>query len=270
MEGNYDVIVLFGQSNAEGNGHGETDKPYEKDERVMIMRDSRPMSTYIGPTGECLLKEIVSPEFYTEVLEERTWADGGKVGNLVFEFARRYVKNDLKEGRKLLVVYAPVGGTGFAFKQWGVGNLLTLRLHAMLDEALKDKSNRVVAMLWHQGEHDAFENANFTSDERYKFYYDNFSAFIGELENKYGLKDVPLVTGGFVNEWAKTFKEQCAAVNNATKDFCASRPRSGYVETSDLKSNNEDTHNGDNIHFCRSALYELGARYYDKFKKISK
>ncbi len=268
MDGNYDVIILFGQSNAEGNGHGEVENPYQPDERVYIMRDKHQITFKKNADGNDYLDVKLPTTFYTEVMKERV-SGQGKIGNFVCEFARRYVETMLEQGRKVLVVYAAVGGTGFARKQWGVGNPLTLRLHAMLDEVLTVKSNRVVAMLWHQGEHDAFESADFNYRERYKFYYDNFSAFISELEDKYGLKNVPLITGGFVNEWASTCLEQCAAVNDATKAFCESRPHSGYIETADLKSNNQDTKNGDNIHFCRSALYILGKRYFDKFAEVS-
>ena len=42
----------------------------------------------------------------------------------------------------------------------------------------------------------------------------------------------------------------------------------GFVETSDLLSNNQKTQNNDDIHFCRESLHILGHRYYDAFEKI--
>ena len=43
---------------------------------------------------------------------------------------------------------------------------------------------------------------------------------------------------------------------------------SAFVQTSDLLSNNQKIQNGDDIHFCREALYILGQRYFEAFKEI--
>ena len=37
----YDIIILGGQSNAEGNGVGNTESPYEPDDRILMMHDNR-------------------------------------------------------------------------------------------------------------------------------------------------------------------------------------------------------------------------------------
>ena len=37
----YDVIILAGQSNAEGNGVGATLIPYESDDRILMMHDNQ-------------------------------------------------------------------------------------------------------------------------------------------------------------------------------------------------------------------------------------
>ena len=39
-----------------------------------------------------------------------------------------------------------------------------------------------------------------------------------------------------------------------------------YIETSDLRSNNQKNGDGDEIHFCREDLQELGRRYFDAWK----
>lgn len=43
---------------------------------------------------------------------------------------------------------------------------------------------------------------------------------------------------------------------------------SAFIETSDLLSNNQMIANGDDIHFCRQALQELGYRYFLAFRKL--
>ena len=41
-----------------------------------------------------------------------------------------------------------------------------------------------------------------------------------------------------------------------------------YVETADLRSNDQKTGDGDTIHFCREDLQELGRRYFAAYQKL--
>ena len=41
-----------------------------------------------------------------------------------------------------------------------------------------------------------------------------------------------------------------------------------YIETSDLRSNDQKTGDGDTIHFCREDLQELGYRYFDAYMNL--
>ena len=43
-----------------------------------------------------------------------------------------------------------------------------------------------------------------------------------------------------------------------------------YVETADLRSNDQKVGDGDTIHFCREDLQELGRRYYAAFAELTK
>ena len=186
-------------------------------------------------------------------------------------FADRYVKEFLKNGRKVLIVKAAVGGSGFAKEQWGIGKPLLLRLYEMVDYALSlNKENRVVALLWHQGEHDAFENPQFNSQERYDFYFNNFTDQTKEIRSRYNHADFPVITGEFVNDWAGKWKEQCDTVERALKDACTKLGKADNVSSEGLLSNDQSIHNGDDIHFCADSVYELGRRYYDSYKKIIK
>ena len=84
----------------------------------------------------------------------------------------------------------------------------------MVDYGLKlNKDNRIVALLWHQGEHDSFENAELAADERYAFYRENFKKQTLAFRKKYG-KDIPVIAGEMVNSWAELAenKTKCDAV----------------------------------------------------------
>ncbi len=266
----YDIIILAGQSNAEGNGLGETKVPYEPDERILMMRDGGKYGYEQQEDGS--MKFIITEPFtfVTETAKERN--DGTQdYGMFVLTFAKKYIEAGLlDEGRKLLIVDSSAGGTGFSSKQWGVGNFLHRRLTEMMDEAIGE-NDRVVAILWHQGEHDAFENADFDPVTRHDFYFDHLSATVNDIRTRCGNSDIPFIAAEFVSEWR--FKEEnsraCDAVLAATADVCETLGNGKLVMARDLPSNNQTVGNGDDIHFCRESLRILGERYFDAFKEIT-
>ena len=166
----FDIIVLAGQSNAQGHGMGAVKEPFAPSEKICYLQDNANIHfekdengvDYLFLPDECEKSIVVAQE-----AGECDKPDGRKVGNLSLIFAKHYVANGLlQEGRKLLIIHTAVGGTGFAKKQWGVGNVLYERLVDMTQCALDlNPENRIVAILWHQGEHDEFENADMTREE---------------------------------------------------------------------------------------------------------
>ena len=157
-------------------------------------------------------------------------------------------------------------------KNGGVGNILFNRLNYMVDYGLNlNKNNRIVALLWHQGEHDAFENTTLTAEERYNFYKENLKKQTLAFREKYG-NDIPVVAGEMVNSWAELpeNKTKCDAVEKATKDVCREIGKAAVVESTGLLSNNDAFNNGDNLHFCADSVYELGNRYFAVYKSLVK
>ena len=266
----YDIIILAGQSNAEGNGLGPTDRPFIPDERILMMRDSGKYGYEQQPDGSIKFVYTEPFTFATDIAKER--GDGEHIcGMFALTFANKYIEAGLlPEGRKLLIIDSSAGGTGFSSKQWGIGNFLHRRLTEMMDKAIGD-GDRVVAILWHQGEHDAYENPDFDFAARYDFYFDHLSATVSDIRRRIGSDTVPFIAAEFVSEWR--FKEEnaraCDAVLSATADVCEKLGNSKLVMARDLKSNNQAIGNGDVIHFCRDALSTLGERYFDAFKEIT-
>lgn len=260
----YDIIILAGQSNAEGSGIGEVDKEYKPNSLVYELVDKNKDKITLDENGRLAL---IRPYEYTIQEAREELYNGQKRGNFAHSFGEEYIKaGKLQKGRKLLIVKTAVGGTGFAKNHWGKGDLLQDRMYQMVDYALTlNKDNKVVAFLWHQGEHDAFENDEYSYKTRERVYYEKFSYLINGVRDKYG-NEFPILSAGFSAEWAKDYKEQCKAVISATKRVLKEYGGS-YVSVKGLKSNNQDSGNGDTIHFCRKSLYELGKRY---FKSIAK
>ena len=273
-----DVIIIAGQSNAEGFGLGDCEKPYEKDERVLFL-DTTKMPAYELVEGKTdvwylEMKDCEESRIGVAEIKDR--------GCFAHYFAREYIKNGyLKDGRKLLLVFAPVGGTGFGDTYWGVGKServsglwttdgpLYKRMIGLIDDALKiNPENKIVGLLWHQGENNVNTCKDFASlGERS---YQWLSELLFAVKERYRLQDLPIVCGEFVRDtWYASTKEGSDIVMDAMarlmKDLGG-----GFARSEGLLSNNQKVGNGDGIHFCHDALRVLGERYFAEFTKIEK
>ncbi len=260
-----DIIVLAGQSNAEGQGRGEVSKEYEVSDKILYMNDDN-NSHFIkdGDNYKLVLKEPLTS--YIEIAK----VDEDKLGKrvcLAHTFATHYKNEVLKEGRKVLILNAAIGGTGFSRNEWGVNSTLYPRLKKMINDVLQlNSENRVVAFLWHQGEHDAFERAEWGVEKRYTVHRQNLLEMMQDFYSIYG-KNIPFIAGGFCDEWYLKNKDACDAVLKAIKEVC--QELNGiFVPTNGLKSNNQATNNKDDIHFCAESQNMLGNMYYKAYKKI--
>lgn len=163
----------------------------------------------------------------------------------------------------MLIIRGAIGGTGFKKGHWGLKDKVYLKMLEMVDYALAlNPKNRVIAFLWHQGEHDAFERNN---PEQYK---QQLSDMVKDVRIRYG--NMPFIAGDFVNEWKSKNLSICEPIIACMKLVIEALDNAGFVETSDLLSNNQKTGNGDDIHFCRESLYILGDRYFRVYKTIIK
>ena len=237
----FDVIIQAGQSNAEGIGLGAATRPYEPNDDIL----------YFDENG-------------VHVASERP-DSRGPVNNFSLAFARNYVESGLlKKGRKLLVIRAAVGGTGFLDKRWGMQDDLFLRMIGWVDEVKSvNKDNRFVAFIWHQGETDAILSAS------YETHLANLSTLLSAVRTRCDVAELPFIAGSFVREWHTPNATACAPVLRAIREVCGT-VHAGFVETDDLESNNEAIGDNDVIHFSREAQNILGDRYFAAFQAIRK
>ena len=263
-----DIIIIAGQSNAAGYGRGDTERPFEPDPRIWRMDDRADAHHIKGEDGKTVFHCPEGTEIDVDVAEEYPDGEGGKRGCFAWSFARAYLESGtLSEGRSLLVVMAAVGGTGFARREWGIEDaVLYRRLCRMTDTALSlHRGNRIVAILWHQGECDASELPDLTLEERYTRHRDNLTEMFTAYRTRYALRDVPVIAGEFCHDWQSLLPEKCDAVIRAMREVC-----DAVVPTSDLQSNRAATGNDDGIHFSRDAQYRLGLRYFDAYVALLK
>lgn len=235
----YDIFIQAGQSNAEGYGVGPVTHEYVPKDDILYLL----------------------PDLSVVRADERT-GDDGKIGDFSLLFADAYKQAGLLQpDRKLLIVRAAVGGTGFHTRRWGLKDDLYLKMLEMTDKALIEPGSRIAGLLWHQGECDAFEGA--PADE----YDKNLTAFVRSVRARYG--QMPFIAGDFVNEWKTANIGICAPIVDVIRRVVDRNGPAAFVETSDLKSNNLQTGNGDTIHFCRESLHILGRRYFDAYYRLT-
>lgn len=261
----FDIIVLAGQSNAGGCGAGETKYTYEPDEDIYVLKGDYTATAQKTEYGNEYLDIKLSNEYYTQIASQK-----GGCGSFALSFAQMYKKNNLQHGRKILIVQTAIGGTGFAKNHWAVGEYIYDRMIKMVEYALSfNKENRIIAFLWHQGEHDSFENPTLNFEERKNFYYDKLCAMIDGVREKFG--EVPFVGAGFTRLWFENYPEQCKAIYSAMDKIALNKSQVGFVSnTEDLLSNAETVFSQDKVHFSKEALYLLGLRYYKKWCEIKK
>ena len=267
-----DVIVIAGQSNAEGNGvRPEGVIPaYPRDTYEVI--DSNPSYPYFDEKCGCTMLKVSLPT----VCEVRQVQDRVHNGTFRADYGRSFAADYiaagmLEKGRKILLVKAAVGGTGFSNCQWGVDNPLSARAEQMIKYALGlNEGNKVKAILWHQGEHDSVSSPLFSVEDRYDFYRIKYGEQIRHLRKLCG--DVPVICGGFVDDWADRAEHKTAsdAVEKALADVSASLGKSAFVSSDGLKSNDQTVGDGDIVHFGYYSVLELGDRYFAAYEKIVK
>ena len=260
-----DIIVLAGQSNAEGYGLGSCDEPYIPDSRILSMRDTDNQGYVVDEKTYGTLA-IKLPRRYLIGLTEERCSTSSKIGCLAPYFARKYAEEYLAPDRKVLIIHSAVGATGFAKKNWGLEDVLYKRMVRMIDLALgMNPENRVVAFLWHQGEHEAVFRPKLTPEEREAIHLANMTSFISDVRSRYG--EVPFVSAGFTDKWAESC-ENHKYVLSALKRALAAFPLTAFADSSGLPTNAEALNVTDIYHFSRNSLRILGERYFEQYKTI--
>ena len=238
----FDIILQAGQSNNEGGGLGPISRPFEPDDRVWYLNN----------------------DFTVTKAAEAVWGNE-IVCNLSLPFSACYIqKGLLQPPRKLLIVRAAVGGTGFLDKRWGLKDDLYLRMMKMTETALSlNGANRLVAFLWHQGESDASNNAS------YETHYKNLITLVKTVKATYNCEHLPFIAGDFVQDWKGDNLSICEPVVAAIRAVCRDVSPAAFVETDGLTSNAQAKVNDDTIHFSREATMELGRRYFEAFVQLA-
>lgn len=265
----FDIILLIGQSNAEGFGRGEVEDAYEPTEKVMHLIDSYHVTFEMTPENVGILHIDENSAYRIEPAKETIHNERGILGCLALPFAKKYYESYLSStDRKVLVIRAAVGSTGFLRGNWALEDRLYKRAIEMTDMALSlNGENRLAAILWHQGESDAIEGRRRGGyDFLYPYYRDRFNSIVCDLRERYGI--LPFIAGAMCRDWTPKIKEASDAVEDATKSVLSAAGCAAFAQSDALISNDSLLKNGDSIHFSRKSLYELGERYFKLYETL--
>lgn len=241
----YDVVILVGQSNAVGYGKGEVN--YQSHETVKELFRNERFNTRKNPS-------FPKRQY---VFKDAGLRPHGMSGFYLF-FGKKYEKEFLRPGRKLLFVRGAVSGTGFSDGGWGRNDYLYLNAVDMAKRIkLGNPDNRIVAILWHQGETDVI---NGVTKEYYK---ENFASLIRGLRFELNMPYVPFIAGDMVEEWYKQ-QDNAESVRQAVKEVIDETDYCGFVSSEGLCGNGGN----DIIHFSGKSNEILGERYFEEFKRI--
>lgn len=223
-----DSVLMIGQSNMAGRGDMADVTPI-RNPRCFMLRNGRwqPMREPINPDR---------PIF------EGRYRSGVSLGA---SFADSYAQHF---GRNVGMIPCADGGTAMA--EWLPGQLLYD--HALLQTKLAQRTSRLKAILWHQGESDSHDPALVET------YAQRFLTMIAELRREVG--DVPVILGqlhpGIV---AQVPGAQIDRMNSIFAQIARQLPGCAVAKTTDL------TLKPDNLHFDAASCRELGKRYFQAY-----
>lgn len=238
----FDIVILAGQSNAVGCGRGKTG--YSPSEAVWELYREERFNIRKNPQWPRRQYRFRQADFQKHNLS-----------GFYLYFGRRYEKELLAVGRRLLFLRVAVGGTGFSDGCWGKNDHLYKNAVEMIRLVREgNPKNRVVGILWHQGESDVMNGMTQAQ------YSENLSGLIKGLREVAGGQNVPFVAGDMVETW---YREQPNAENirKGTQCSLTENENCAFVSSAGLTGNPKE----DCIHFSTADNEIFGERYFEAF-----
>ena len=126
----YDIIIVGGQSNAEGSGIGPVENAYVPTSQILYLQAEK--SVDVVESG--LRIEYKDTPFVLETAEEPI-VNGNTRGDFALSFATDYIARGLlATDRKIMIIKSAIGGTGFYRGHWGLQDKVYLKMLEMVDD----------------------------------------------------------------------------------------------------------------------------------------
>lgn len=225
----YDIILLIGQSNMVGR-YGPVDP---------VLDASDPRIFQYGVQDQTI-------RLATDPLDH--WNENPDNIGLGLTIAKQYLATLASSTRKVMIIPAASGNSGFSSGQWDIGGNQREWAKTATNAVIANHPNsRLVAICWHQGESDAAQTTS--------YYSGKLSELIAEYRAEItGAENVPFILGK-VPDWSTAYS---ATIRLAHERIPRMIDNTALVETDDL------TDGGDSLHFDAASLRTMGTRYADK------
>ncbi len=258
------LVLLAGQSNMSGRGYAEPDDLTPIPNLLMIRPDGKwqlaiePITKdrdFIG-TFQASGEKVIGDDPFETVLpvgDQKVCGvgPGRTFGRLLAE---------ANPDRIVGLIPCAVGGTSIAawmpggIDDWDSSNY-------PYDNAIKkareaQKSGKIVAVLWHQGENDA--------GKKTENYLEKLRTVVRNFRRDLQLGvEVPFIAGDMASFYPESISSYIDIVDHALEVLASEDPSFRYVHTKDL------THRGDQVHYDTASQHELGRRYYEAYRQFS-
>lgn len=223
-------VLLIGQSNAGGRGNPADVTPIPND-RLFVLRNGRWRA------------------MYTPVNPDRVTSGVCLAESFVYRCSQEY---DIDVG------VIPCADGGSSLEMWMPGE--PIYDNAVFQAKLAQRTSKIIAVLWHQGESDCY-------NERWPLYEERCTHIFESMRKELGLgDDVPFLMGGlgdFLTDWSPERADIFPKVNEAMQSMAAHNSWITFVPATGL------THKGDSLHFNAAALREFGERYFAAFRAMT-
>jgi hypothetical protein len=222
----FDIILLIGQSNMAGQGKVEP-----QDRRAIPGVFKLTSNAQWAPAKDPLGSD-----------DPREFGVGpGR------SFARPLLK--ARPDARIGLVSAAVGNTNL--QQWAPGGRLYNRAFLLLRQA--QRTGRLRAILWHQGESDA------NNPRRAKSYAARWVAMMKQLRTDADAEHVPIIVGELGEYLDKPYASE---INRQIESLPQKLDNVAVVSSKGL------TERGDGLHFDSKSQRELGRRYAEAFMAL--
>lgn len=238
----YDVFLIIGQSNThQGLGYDP------------VLDATDPAVFQLGRWGSNNLKIIIAKDPMDHLYIEKNTIGFG------LTFAKFYKYRFLQPGRKILLIPASRGSTGFWTSFWNPGDTLYQDAVMRANYVLQNFPSKFVGFLWHQGESDVGNTAYAQAQD---------TMIVHFRKDVTGADSVPFIVGGMVPFWVQQdtnrIKLQAVIKDTPNRVF-----RTGYADPTIPWIIEKPDNNVIPVHYDAAGQREMGKRYFNEFVRLS-